>query len=437
MPCDTGMDGRRRGTRLPLSSETVEHMRIECGMVVAGRYRVERRLGAGGMGSVWRARDLRLGRPVAVKLAAASPASGGGTGQARRRLHREAAALAALSEPRIARVYDLVEADRELCLIMELVEGESLAALLDRRERLPAGEALGIAAQCAQALESAHRCGIVHRDVKPSNIMVGADGVKVVDFGIAALTGAIHEDTTRTLAQSLVGTAAYFAPERAFGGQAGPPADFYALGVVLYRMMAGRLPYRADGTLPMVYAHVTAVPAPMPPDVPAPAARLCMRMLDKRPEARPATAAEIIAVRDAVLAGAPAKAGAGRPYGRLAALSSAAAALICATAWLSVDQVASTGASAPPRAPPRTSAPGPATVSPVVLGPPSAQAHNPLASAPRPPSAAQPAAGTVPAQPGTPGKPGKAGEDGNGGPGKQHGDPPADGPGHGNGDHGG
>ena len=340
------------------------------------------------MGTVWRARDLRLGRTVAVKLAEASPASGGGCGQARRRLHREAAALAALSEPRIARVYDLVEADRELCLIMELVEGESLAALLERRKRLPVGEALGIAAQCAQALEAAHRRGIVHRDVKPSNIMVGADGVKVVDFGIAALTGAAHEDTTRTLSRSLVGTAAYFAPERAFGGQAGPAADFYALGVVLYRMLAGRLPYQADGTLPMVYAHVTAAPEPLPADVPQSVVRLCLRMLDKRPDARPTTAGEIIAVRDAVVSGSPGKAGAGRSHGRLAALSSAAAALLTATAWLSVDQIGSTGAAASPRTP----APVPASVSPVVLGPPSAPAHS------TPSSGSSPSSGIV-AQP--------------------------------------
>jgi len=384
-------------------------MRIECGAVVAGRYRVERRLGAGGMGSVWRARDLRLDRTVAVKLAEASPASGGGCGQARRRLHREAAALAALSEPRIARVYDLVEADSELCLIMELVEGESLAALLERRKRLPVGEALGIAAQCAQALEAAHRRGIVHRDVKPSNIMMGADGVKVVDFGIAALTGAAHEDTTRTMARSLVGTAAYFAPERAVGGQAGPAADFYALGVVLYRMLAGRLPYRADGTLPMVYAHVTAVPEPLPTDVPQPVVRLCMRMLDKRPDARPTTAAQIIAVRDAVVAGSPGKAGAARSHGRLAALSSAAAALLTATAWLSVDQVGSSAA-----APPRTPAPVPASVSPVVLGPPS----TPADSAPSSGSTSSSASG-ISAQPASvqregPGNRGKGNDNGDG-----------------------
>ena len=405
-------------------------MRIECGAVVADRYRVERRLGAGGMGSVWRARDLRLGRTVAVKLAEASPASGGGCGQARRRLHREAAALAALSEPRIARVYDLVEADRELCLIMELVEGESLAALLERRKRLPVGEALGIAAQCAQALEAAHGRGIVHRDVKPSNIMMGADGVKVVDFGIAALTGAAHEDTTHTMSRSLVGTAAYFAPERAFGGQAGPAADFYALGVVLYRMLAGRLPYRADGTLPMVYAHVTATPEPLPADVPQPIARLCMRMLDKRPEARPTTAAEIIAVRDAVVPGSAGKAGVGhRSHGRLAALSSAAAALLSATAWLSVDQVGGAGAAAPPRSP----ATVPASVSPVVLGPPSTAARSAPSSGSTSSSASGTSAQPASLQRGGPGDRGKGNDDGDG---KQHGDPHSKGDGHVKGGHG-
>lgn len=356
-------------------------MHIECGTLIADRYRVEGRLGAGGMGSVWRARDLRLGRPVAVKLANASSAPDGGSGQVRRRLHREAAALAALSERHIARVYDLLEADRELCLVMELVDGESLATLLNDRKRLSVGEALRITAQCAHALESAHRRGIVHRDMKPSNIMIGADGVKVVDFGIAALTGAAHEDITRTMPHTLAGTAAYFAPERAFGGLAEPASDFYSLGVVLYRMLAGRLPYRADGTLPMVYAHVTAAPAPLPSDVPPPVVDLCLRMLDKRPEARPTTAAQVIAVQEALRPGSTAKGRHARTHGRLAALSSTAAALISATAWLSVGPPGNAGASAPPRKPAPTA---PTSASPIVLGPQSTSTGTSPAAAPPP-----------------------------------------------------
>jgi serine/threonine-protein kinase len=276
-------------------------MQIERGKVLAGRYRIEGPLGRGGMGSVWRALDMRLGRSVAVKLAATSPTSNSGPGQARRRLRREAEALAAISEPTIARVYDLVEADLDVCLVMELVEGESLAARLNRQPRLPAAEALEIAGQCAQALEAAHRIGIVHRDVKPSNIMLGPDGVKVVDFGIAAHIGPSCADTTATMPRQLVGTAAYVAPERALGEQAGGAADFYSLGVVLYQMLAGHLPFRADESLAMLYAHTRKAPEPLPTDVPSPAALLCMRLLSKKPDQRPTTADEINVTRTHVL----------------------------------------------------------------------------------------------------------------------------------------
>ncbi len=276
-------------------------MQIERGKVLAGRYRIEGPLGRGGMGSVWRALDMRLGRPVAVKLAATSPTSNSSPGQARRRLRREAEALAALSEPTIARVYDLVEADLDVCLVMELVGGESLAARLNRQPRLPAAEALEIAGQCAQALEAAHRIGIVHRDVKPSNIMLGPDGVKVVDFGIAAHIGPSCADTTATMPRQLVGTAAYLAPERALGAQAAGAADFYSLGVVLYQMLAGHLPFRADESLAMLYAHTRKAPEPLPADVPSPAALLCMRLLSKKPERRPTTANEINVTRTHVL----------------------------------------------------------------------------------------------------------------------------------------
>jgi len=329
-------------------------MQFEPGAVLADRYRIEERLGCGGMGSVWRACDLRLQRPVAVKVAAPSPTSGGSLGQARRRLRREAAALVALCEPRIARVYDFVETGHDVCLVMELVRGESLAECLRRRTRLPAPEALDIAAQCAQALEAAHRRGIVHRDVKPSNIMLGADGVKMVDFGIASNSGSAHAETTQTLTSSLIGTPAYFAPERATGAPAGPASDFYSLGVVLYQLLAGHLPYQVDETLAMLHAHVTAPPDPLPADVPAPAEALCLRLLSKNPDLRPASAAQIVAVQDELAAmGTRGTGGRWAPRRRrlaapLTALSSTAAALIAATAWFVVADSGHAGAAVPP-----------------------------------------------------------------------------------------
>lgn len=319
------------------------------------------------MGAVWYARDLRLRRPVAVKVATAPSDGDGSGGQARRRLRREAAALAAVSEPRIARVYDLIDADRDVCLVMELVDGESLDTRLDRQPRLPALEALEIAGQCAQALEAAHRLGIVHRDVKPSNIMLGPGGVKVVDFGLAAHVDQAHADTTRTMSTSLVGTAAYFAPERALGSPAGPAADFYALGVVLYRMLAGHLPYRAAEPIAMLYAHATAMPEPLPADVPAPAAALCSRLLEKRPEKRPTSAADFAAACNAISdtsrlehVGAPAVqarwgftwfdrlVGTGRGLAALfGVLFATVAVLIAATAWVLLGQSAHAGTAVP------------------------------------------------------------------------------------------
>jgi serine/threonine-protein kinase len=343
-------------------------MHIERGALLADRYLVEERLGTGGMGSVWRARDLRLERPVALKLADTTLTSGGTVGQARRRLRREADALAALTEPRIASIYDMLETDQDVCLVMELVDGESLAARLEREPRIPVAEALQIAAECAQALNAAHRIGIVHRDVKPSNIMLAADGARMVDFGIAAYTGPAHAHTTQTMARNLVGTAAYFAPERATGAPAGPAADFYSLGVVLYQMVAGRLPHRAEDTLAMLYAHVTAKPERLPADVPAPVRVLCMRLLDKNPGSRPTNLAEIVAAQDAV-ADAPVTStrtlplphihrqrfitalAAARPRGRkgapIAALSGAAALLAAATSWIFVNESGHAGAAMP------------------------------------------------------------------------------------------
>lgn len=260
---------------------------------LAGRYRLGRRLGSGGMGSVWEAHDLVLNREVAVKAAAGA---GADLSRLNRRLRREAAVIGSLAEPRVARVYDFIEAGDDAFIVMELVGGESLAARLERDGRLPDAEAALIAAQSAEALGAAHRAGIVHRDVKPSNIMLTENGVKIVDFGIAVRTSSTLDETTETLTQGLTGTASYIAPERARGGESGPAADMYALGVVLYQMLAGRLPFDADEPIAMLYAHVSAEPIALPADVPAQLAEVCMQLLAKEPDQRPAPA-EVLAAR--------------------------------------------------------------------------------------------------------------------------------------------
>lgn len=289
-------------------------MPIACGDVLAGRYRVERRLGAGGMGAVWLAADTRLTRPVAVKLASGlrggadrglGAADGAGAGAqfeaearaadlaARRRLRREAAAVSGLADQRIARVYDYLETDVGAFIVMEFVDGESLAERLAREGSLPAAEALEIVTQCAEALQAAHRVGIVHRDVKPSNIMLAASGVKMVDFGIAARDRTGNPQTAETATMGLTGTAAYISPERATGAPAQPASDYYSLGVVLYQMLAGRLPFTALEPIAMLYAHVETPPPALPRQVPAAAADLCLRMLAKDPARRPCGAAQM------------------------------------------------------------------------------------------------------------------------------------------------
>lgn len=257
-------------------------MRVEQGNTLAGRYRLEKQVGSGGMGTVWQARDMHLGRSVAVKLV---DSPGSVQSRAEVRLRREARALGSLSHPNVARVYDLCETDGDLFIVMELVEGESLADRLLRQHRLPPAEAARTAMLCADALAAAHLAGIVHRDVKPSNIMLTRRGLKIIDFGIAASM----ETSDTTVTAGLVGTVAYLAPERAAGALATPATDVYSLGVVLYQMLAGRLPFQAEESIAMLYAHTTATPDPLPDSVPPALAGLCMRLLAKDPGRRPQT----------------------------------------------------------------------------------------------------------------------------------------------------
>ena len=229
------------------------------GRRLGGRYRVEALLATGGMGEVWAARDLLLNRAVAVKVLGGALA---GDGRAAERLRREARAAARLEHPSIARVLDLGEQDGRPYLVMELLEGESLAARIDRAGAMAAPEAARVVAAVADALEAAHRAGVVHRDVKPGNVFLTSDGeVKVLDFGIASAAGEAALTTGEML-----GTPAYLAPERVLGHPATPAADIYALGVVLYELLAGRRPFDgSDIELAMIHVHAHPAPSPRPP----------------------------------------------------------------------------------------------------------------------------------------------------------------------------
>ena len=275
-----------------------------------GRYRAVRRIDAGGMGEIWQADDTLLGRRVAIKVLAEELA---GDPVALRRFRREARATAKLDHPNVIRVYDFIDGEAPF-LVLELLEGHTLADRLRRDGALPALKAARIAAAVADGLDVAHRAGIVHRDIKPSNIMLTANGgVKVMDFGIAAAWEA-HSTT----GQQLLATASYTAPERIMGGRASPAADLYSLGVVLYEMLTGRPPFLADTAEQLLRAHLEVAPRPVRSLVfwvPAEIAAACEGALAKDPAGRPASAGALAAQLRAAVEAAQASADTFSPGG--------------------------------------------------------------------------------------------------------------------------
>src|SRR5512135_356566 len=256
---------------------------------LSGRYTLEERIAAGGMGEVWRALDETLRRPVAVKLLKPEYA---GDLSFLQRFRGEARHTARLSHPGIASVYDYGEVGaangRPMAyLVMELVEGEPLSALLSREHRLSADRTLDVLGQAADALQSAHTVGVVHRDVKPGNLLVRPDGVvKVTDFGIARTVDAAPLTATGIM----MGTAYYVSPEQASGRPVTPASDVYSLGVVAYECLAGRRPFDDRNPISVVMAHQQDPPPPLPGDVPPPVRSLVAQALAKDPTARPASA---------------------------------------------------------------------------------------------------------------------------------------------------
>lgn len=257
------------------------------------RYRLEEPLGRGGMGEVWRARDLTLDRTVAVKLLPAEHTSP----TDRQRFLREARAAAQLSHPNVVAVYDTGEWEGRPYLIMELLEGRTLAEELAARGPLPVEEVRQLGAQIASALQAAHAAGVIHRDIKPDNLIKTVDGtLKVVDFGIAGVADVAVTRLTQT--GMLVGTVAYLAPERLQGSEADARSDLYALGCVLYELLCGRPPYTGD-VAKVLYGHVHAPPEPpssLRPEVPPDLEGLLLALLAKQPADRPADAGEVCAV---------------------------------------------------------------------------------------------------------------------------------------------
>ncbi|MEV1288139.1 serine/threonine-protein kinase [Micromonospora sp. NPDC049679] len=256
--------------------------------LLSERYRLVERLGMGGMSVVWRGYDEVLGRQVAVKVLAPQLAT---DRVFRHRLRVEAQAAARLCHPHITNVYDYGETVANGAtvpyVVMELVDGVSLATRLARGGVLPWRDAVAACAEVASALAAAHSRGVVHRDVTPGNVMLTSGGAKVVDFGISALVGESDVGPDG----NLLGTPAYLAPERLNGGQVSPATDVYAVGLLLYRAMTGRLPWQASSVTQILRAHLHADPAPMPPvaGLPDEVAELCRRCLAKNPADRPSS----------------------------------------------------------------------------------------------------------------------------------------------------
>jgi serine/threonine protein kinase len=262
---------------------------------IAGRFRIEREIGTGGMGTVYLATHLGLERPVAVKIIRREFA---GDADVADRFLREARTMAKLRHAHAAMIFDAGNLpDGRHFIVMEFVEGETLSQALAREGRFSAARAVEIATQICDVLEEAHRLGIVHRDLKPSNILLGKRGICVLDFGVAKVLASSAESTATfasTGSGQLIGTPRYMSPEQCLGQRVGARSDLYSLGVLLYEMLAGRPPFVDPLQSALLIKQATAPAPPLPklrPDIARPLALAVHTLLAKRPDDRPRTAA--------------------------------------------------------------------------------------------------------------------------------------------------
>jgi serine/threonine protein kinase len=255
---------------------------------IAGRYQVVKKLGAGAFGTVYKAKDKILGRMVAIKTIRLEglAAAGASIEELVERFKREAQVSAQLKHPNIVTIYDVGEVDGVSYLAMEFIDGVGLDRVISGAGRVPLDRAAAIGAQIADALDFAHKHGVVHRDIKPANIMIEAgDRVKVTDFGIAKVTTGEH----LTMTGSLLGTPSYMSPEQARGSELDGRSDLFAVGAIVYEMLAGQKAFRGDSITGLIFKIITEEPQPiksLDPDVPEDVVRIIAKALAKAPEAR-------------------------------------------------------------------------------------------------------------------------------------------------------
>ncbi|WP_434811949.1 serine/threonine-protein kinase [Microbacterium sp. bgisy189] len=262
-------------------------MRPTQGVSFGGRYELDSRIAIGGMGEVWEATDHVIGRTVAIKILKDEYMGDPGFLE---RFRAEARHAALVNHEGIASVFDYGEENGSAFLVMELVPGEALSTILEREGSLSSDKTLDIVAQTASALQAAHAAGLVHRDIKPGNLLITPDGrVKITDFGIAR----IADQVPLTATGQVMGTVQYLSPEQASGHAASPATDIYSLGIVAYESLAGKRPFTGESQVAIAMAQINDAPPPLPNTVAEPVRNLVMAMIAKKPDDRPATASAV------------------------------------------------------------------------------------------------------------------------------------------------
>jgi len=272
-------------------------MRPTQGVSFGGRYELQSRIAIGGMGEVWEATDHVIGRTVAIKILKDEYMGDPGFLE---RFRAEARHAALVNHEGIASVFDYGEENGSAYLVMELVPGEALSTILERDGALSADKTLDIVAQTASALQAAHAAGLVHRDIKPGNLLITPDGrVKITDFGIAR----IADQVPLTATGQVMGTVQYLSPEQASGHAASPATDIYSLGIVAYECLAGKRPFTGESQVAIAMAQINEQPPPLPATVPIPVQNLVMAMIAKKPSDRPSSAATVARAAQALRRG--------------------------------------------------------------------------------------------------------------------------------------